>query len=135
MCGGLARPLVCIKKKLEWSYLSMILLIFEVDNNCCQYINKNVKASTDSMRLKVCFFVYQDHKPSSPSERERIERSGGTVMEKNGVSRVVWHRQRIHNQGPVLRSTSFDSIPFLAVSRALGKIPVINNNLDYMQHP
>jgi Protein phosphatase 2C len=69
--------------------------------------------------LKSCSL--QDHKPSSPAERERIEQSGGAVMEKDGVCRVVWHRQKFHQKGHILRSTCFDSVPFLAVSRALGK--------------
>ena len=41
-------------------------------------------------------------------------------MAKAGVNRVVWDRPKQHN-GPLLRSTEVDHIPFLAVARALGK--------------
>lgn len=61
-----------------------------------------------------------DHKPESPTERQRILESGGLVMNKSGVERVVWKRPRPGHQGPVLRSTDFDEIPFLAVARSLG---------------
>ena len=42
-------------------------------------------------------------------------------MAKAGVNRVVWDRPKNHN-GPLLRSTEVDHIPFLAVARALGKV-------------
>ena len=61
-----------------------------------------------------------DHKPECPVERQRIVESGGLVMNKSGVERVVWKRPRPGHQGPVLRSTDFDEIPFLAVARSLG---------------
>jgi len=61
----------------------------------------------------------QDHKPDSPKERKRIERMGGKVVPKAGVPRVVWHRPR--EKGPVRRANQVDSIPFLAVGRALGE--------------
>ena len=62
-----------------------------------------------------------DHKPESDVELARIEASGGKVVEKSGVPRVVWHRPRANHQGPVRRSTLIDEVPFLAVARALGK--------------
>ncbi|XP_013778198.1 uncharacterized protein LOC106462782 [Limulus polyphemus] len=64
----------------------------------------------------------KDHKPESPSERERIHSVGGSVMNKAGVDRVVWKRPRIGHKGPVRRSTHFDRIPFLAVARSLGDL-------------
>lgn len=63
-----------------------------------------------------------DHKPECPVERQRIVESGGLVMNKSGVERVVWKRPRPGHQGPVLRSTDFDEIPFLAVARSLGDL-------------
>lgn len=50
----------------------------------------------------------------------RIQEAGGKVVWKAGVPRVVWNRPRIGHQGPVLRSTHIDEIPFLAVARSLG---------------
>ena len=47
-------------------------------------------------------------------------------MAKAGVNRVVWDRPKQHN-GPLLRSTEVDHIPFLAVARALGKIGACDN--------
>ena len=47
-------------------------------------------------------------------------RSGGKVVSKSGVPRVVWNRPRIGHRGPVRRSTHIDEIPFLAVARSLG---------------
>ncbi|XP_069827880.1 protein phosphatase 1D [Dendropsophus ebraccatus] len=66
--------------------------------------------------------VTQDHKPELPRERERIERLGGSVINKSGVNRVVWKRPRLTHNGPVRRSTVIDQIPFLAVARALGDL-------------
>ena len=50
----------------------------------------------------------------------RIHESGGKVVSKSGVPRVVWNRPRIGHKGPVRRSTHIDEIPFLAVARSLG---------------
>lgn len=63
----------------------------------------------------------KDHKPESAKEKKRIEESGGHVMAKHGVQRVVWNRPRLFHQGPVRRSTQIDQIPFLAVARSLGE--------------
>jgi protein phosphatase 1D len=63
----------------------------------------------------------QDHKPESAMEIGRIQEAGGKVVWKAGVPRVVWNRPKIGHQGPVLRSTHIDEIPFLAVARSLGK--------------
>lgn len=37
----------------------------------------------------------QDHKPESPMEKHRISSSGGKVVEKAGVCRVVWRRAKL----------------------------------------
>ena len=71
-----------------------------------------------------------DHKPESTEELRRIERSGGKVVEKSGVPRVVWYRPRGGHQGPVRRSTHIDEIPFLAVARSLGDLWSYNTELD-----
>lgn len=63
----------------------------------------------------------KDHKPEGKEEKHRIEQSGGKVVNKSGVPRVVWNRPRLGHQGPVRRSTPIDEIPFLAVARSLGK--------------
>ena len=64
----------------------------------------------------------EDHKPESTKERKRIELSGGSVVQKSGVNRVVWERPKIAHSGPVRRSTELDKIPFLAVARSLGDL-------------
>lgn len=61
-----------------------------------------------------------DHKPESAAEKGRIQRSGGKVVVKSGVPRVVWNRPKIGHRGPVRRNTPIDEIPFLAVARSLG---------------
>ncbi|GFU19861.1 protein phosphatase 1D [Nephila pilipes] len=63
-----------------------------------------------------------DHKPECPQEKQRILESGGLVMNKSGVERVVWKRPRPGHEGPILRSTDFEKIPFLAVARSLGDL-------------
>jgi protein phosphatase 1D len=63
----------------------------------------------------------RDHKPESAEESRRIARSGGKVLVKQGVPRVVWNRPRPGHKGPVRRSTPIDEIPFLAVARSLGE--------------
>ncbi len=74
-----------------------------------------------------CFFRWRarplttDHKPESEDELRRIQASGGKVMQKAGVARVVWYRPRGDLNGPLRRSTQIDEVPFLAVARALGK--------------
>lgn len=67
-----------------------------------------------------------DHKPDVPSEKLRIESLGGKVLSRNGVPRVAWERPVHHgHKGPVRRSTQRESVPFLAVSRALGKTSLL----------
>ncbi|XP_043472872.1 uncharacterized protein LOC122505380 [Leptopilina heterotoma] len=72
----------------------------------------------------------KDHKPESGPEMTRIQESGGKVVSKSGVPRVVWNRPRIGHKGPVRRSTHIDEIPFLAVARALGDLWSYNSELD-----
>jgi len=71
-----------------------------------------------------------DHKPESEKELARIEASGGKVINKNGVPRVVWTRPQKGHTGPVRRSTPLDEIPFLAVARALGDLWSYNSKKD-----
>lgn len=66
----------------------------------------------------------RDHKPESGPEMIRIQESGGKVISKSGVPRVVWNRPRIGHKGPVRRSTHIDEIPFLAVARSLGECQI-----------
>lgn len=72
----------------------------------------------------------RDHKPESVDECERIQQSGGKVINKSGVPRVVWNRPRIGHHGPIRRSTEIDEIPFLAVARSLGE--AVGRNDDVM---
>nr|CAD7396616.1 unnamed protein product [Timema cristinae] len=58
----------------------------------------------------------REHKPESKLEQERIYKSGGKVVLKAGVPRVVWNRPRRGHQGPVRRSTPIDEIPFLSMA-------------------
>lgn len=67
----------------------------------------------------------RDHKPECGDEMTRIHESGGKVVSKSGVPRVVWNRPRLGHKGPVRRSTHIDEIPFLAVARSLGKFSTI----------
>lgn len=71
-----------------------------------------------------------DHKPESEEEKTRIMKSGGKVVNKAGVPRVVWNRPRIGHKGPVRRSTLIDEIPFLAVARSLGDLWSYNSDMD-----
>ena len=72
----------------------------------------------------------RDHKPESDEESRRIERSGGKVICKSGVPRVVWNRPKMGHKGPVRRSTHIDEIPFLAVARSLGDLWSYNSEED-----
>ena len=79
------------------------------------------KPTKDSNKIESVALTH-DHKPEEPSERLRIEASGGKVLQRNGISRVAWERPVCYNhKGPMRRSTKTESVPFLAVSRALGE--------------
>lgn len=79
------------------------------------------------------FPLTRDHKPSAPEEKERIEKAGGKVINKSGVSRVVWKRLK-YSANPSPQTTpspgDFDVIPFLAVARALGDLWSYNKKRD-----
>lgn len=66
--------------------------------------------------------ITEEHKPNSPIEQARIESHGGRVEKRGSVHRVAWKRVRQPHSGPVRRSTTFEVVPFLAVSRALGNL-------------
>jgi serine/threonine protein phosphatase PrpC len=51
-----------------------------------------------------------DHKPYHPIEKERIEKSGGEILPKEGTS------------GPLRVWKKFEEVPGLAVSRTLGDL-------------
>ncbi|XP_014205500.1 uncharacterized protein LOC106637295 [Copidosoma floridanum] len=70
----------------------------------------------------------RDHKPECGIEMSRIQESGGKVVSKSGVPRVVWNRPRLGHKGPVRRSTQIDEIPFLAVARSLGDLWSYNSD-------
>lgn len=78
----------------------------------------------------------RDHKPESRTELQRIEQSGGKVVAKSGVPRVVWYRPQIGHKGPITRSTPMDEIPFLAVARSLGDLWSYNSaNNEFVVSP
>lgn len=78
----------------------------------------------------------EDHKPEDPEERTRIEMAGGAVMNKAGVSRVVWSRPIRGHRGPIRRSTSTEDIPFLAIARSLGDFWSMNQDThEYVVSP
>lgn len=72
----------------------------------------------------------RDHKPEGVAEKARITESGGKVINKSGVPRVVWNRPKSGHSGPIRRSTPMDEIPFLAVARSLGDLWSYNPNND-----
>ena len=86
----------------------------------------------------------KDHKPEDPLELKRIRESGGNVLCKAGVHRVVWNRQkpmsnsfhqyrhRHQNSLTTISGTTieYEQIPFLAVSRALGDLWSLNINTN-----
>lgn len=72
----------------------------------------------------------KDHKPECNDELARIMNSGGKVVKKSGIPRVVWNRPKIGHKGPVRRSTQIDEIPFLAVARSLGDLWSYNSELN-----
>ena len=80
--------------------------------------------------------ITRDHKPEDPSELKRIRESGGNVLCKAGVHRVVWNRQRLISSANAYRSETlrttieYEQIPFLAVSRALGDLWSLNQQTN-----
>lgn len=49
----------------------------------------------------ICRPLTRDHKPESIEESKRIHESGGKVISKSGVPRVVWNRPKVGHKGPV----------------------------------
>lgn len=85
------------------------------------------KSSTNWLAKKLT----KDHKPEDPVELKRIESSGGSVVMKGGVNRVVWNRPIVNKKKTSqVNSVSFNDsqqiqterVPFLAVSRSLGDL-------------
>jgi len=87
----------------------------------------------------------RDHKPEDPLELKRIRESGGNVLCKAGVHRVVWNRQKMttnssyrhRHQHSITTTTTtngttieYEQIPFLAVSRALGDLWSLNTTTN-----
>ncbi|CAF0878595.1 unnamed protein product [Brachionus calyciflorus] len=91
----------------------------------------------------------RDHKPEDPIELKRIQNSGGSVMSKSGVNRVVWNRpvftpglkksqsEILTNLSPYeinyqrgIKNCPTEKIPFLAVARSLGDLWSYNVNSD-----
>jgi serine/threonine protein phosphatase PrpC len=68
----------------------------------------------------------RDHKPEDPVELERIQKSGGQVVSKGGVNRVVWNRPVQNNLG----EKRYEKVPFLAVARSLGDLWSYNYDND-----
>lgn len=68
----------------------------------------------------------RDHKPEDPIELERIQKSGGQVVSKGGVNRVVWNRPVQNSLG----EKRFEKVPFLAVARSLGDLWSYNYDND-----
>lgn len=84
-------------------------------------LGHNESKSDKNVRPKAKLLT-KEHKPDDPDELKRIELSGGEVVAKSGVQRVVWNRPRTDHKGPIRRSTQIDRIPFLAVARSLGDL-------------
>ncbi|XP_052801002.1 uncharacterized protein LOC128231825 [Mya arenaria] len=85
-------------------------------------IGRNQPKKEKHVGVRSAQMLTKDHKPDDPTELARIESSGGQVVAKSGVQRVVWNRPRTSHRGPIRRSTQIDRIPFLAVARSLGDL-------------
>ncbi|CAF3053624.1 unnamed protein product [Rotaria sp. Silwood2] len=78
----------------------------------------------------------RDHKPEDPLELKRIRESGGNVLCKAGVHRVVWNRQKsitssnYYRNEHVKTTYEYEQIPFLAISRALGDLWSLNKHTN-----
>ncbi|CAF2203928.1 unnamed protein product [Rotaria magnacalcarata] len=80
--------------------------------------------------------ITRDHKPEDPLELKRIRESGGNVLCKAGVHRVVWNRQKsvtssnYYRNEHVKTTYEYEQIPFLAISRALGDLWSLNKHTN-----
>ncbi|CAF4523196.1 unnamed protein product, partial [Rotaria sp. Silwood2] len=80
--------------------------------------------------------ITRDHKPEDPLELKRIRESGGNVLCKAGVHRVVWNRQKLITSSNYYRNEhikttyEYEQIPFLAISRALGDLWSLNKHTN-----
>ncbi|CAF1544072.1 unnamed protein product [Rotaria sp. Silwood1] len=80
--------------------------------------------------------ITRDHKPEDPLELKRIRDSGGNVLCKAGVHRVVWNRQKLIQSSNYYRNEhmkttyEYEQIPFLAISRALGDLWSLNKHTN-----
>lgn len=72
----------------------------------------------------------RDHKPDSIKEMRRIEKTGGQVMNKSGIVRVVWKRPRRNLFDGAVSELAYDSVPFLSVARSLGDLWSLNKKMN-----
>lgn len=72
----------------------------------------------------------RDHKPDSPRELRRIEKSGGQVMNKSGIVRVVWKRPKKTLLNGAGSELAYDTVPFLSVARSLGDLWSLNRKIN-----
>lgn len=127
----------CVQQNVVYScyFVSYNCRVIKLLTNKSKYIlfyfklAKNIKFFSGS-HIWSSKRLTQDHKPESKHEKLRINNSGGKVMSKRGVQRVVWNRPKIEHRGPVRRSTPIDEIPFLAVARSLGDLWSYNSELN-----
>lgn len=105
-----------------------------------------ISRENEDTKMWIAHQLTNDHKPELASEIKRIKRAGGEVRDKLGVQRVVWKRpdplnyknrsqcydihHEIHRPEsyPISESdtSSYESIPFLAIARSLGDFWSLN---------
>ena len=78
------------------------------------------------------------HTPMDPSERDRIEKLGGSVVSSKGSMRVVWKRKRpllTNGEQTNEKSCDFDYIPKLNMTRSLGDLWSTTEDNEYLISP